>query len=154
MSPIRSFRSLHRFHRLALVAGALAVAGFAAPVPAWAGVGQITLPDLTGNWVATLGGVTGCGPSAMHVVITMNNAGSGTATLTTHGQCGDSVLTGQSFQIQSLNSNGVGTANLSCGPGCGWNLRFVLAPDRQVMNLADVDPVNPGNYLVGSAIHY
>lgn len=124
------------------------------PTRGMAGVGQITYADLQGPWVATLSGFTGCGQSAMHVTINMNNAGTGTATLTTHGQCGDSVLAGQSFKILSMNTNGSGTAGLTCGAGCGWTLRFQVAPDRQIMNLIDVDPINPGNFIAGVAVHY
>ncbi len=76
------------------------------------------------------------------------------ATLTTHEQCGDSVLASQSFKVTALNASGTGTAGLSCGVGCGWNLRIQVSPDRQVMNLIDVDPVNPGNYISGVAVHY
>ncbi|WP_127996306.1 hypothetical protein [Piscinibacter defluvii] len=138
---------------------AVAIAGivcFASTLPAssMAGVGQITFADLQGPWIATLNGLTGCGHSAMHVAISMNNAGSGTATLTTHGQCGTSVVSGQTFKILSMNTNGAGTAGLTCGVGCGWTLRFQVAPDRQIMNLIDVDPNNPGNFIAGVAVHY
>lgn len=143
-----------KFHRSSLAAAALAFAACAASTAALAGVGQVSYPDLQGPWTATLSGVTGCGPSAMHVAITMNNSGTGAATLTTHGQCGNSVLAGQTFKILTLNTNGSGTANLTCGAGCGWNLRFQVAPDRQIMNLIDVDPANPGNYIAGVAVHY
>lgn len=135
-------------------AAAVAVAAIAAPVIASAGVGQIGYADLTGTWTATLSGFTGCGNSAMLVAINLNNAGVGTATLTTHGQCGDSVATGQTFKVTALNTNGTGAAGLSCGVGCGWNLRLQVSPDRQTMNLIDVDPVNPGNYIAGVAVHY
>lgn len=150
---------MNALHRLAarIAVAALPVAtALATLVPgvSMAGVGQITLPDFSGSWVATLQGVTGCGPTSMHVQISMNNAGVGTATTTAHGQCGDSTTSGLAFRIQTLNTNGSGTANLSCGAGCGWNLRFQMSPDRQVMNLVDVDPVNPGNYIAGVAVHY
>ena len=135
-------------------AAAVAVAAIAAPVVASAGVGYIGYPDLAGNWTATLNGFTGCGSSAMLVTFNLNSAGAGTASLTTHGQCGDSVATGQTFKVTALNTNGTGTAGLSCGVGCGWNLRLQVSPDRQIMNLIDVDPVNPGNYIAGVAVHY
>ena len=141
-----------KFHRSA--ASLAIAAACAAPGITLAGVGQVTTADLSGQWVATLHGFTGCGQHAMHVSINMNNAGSGTATITNHGQCGDSVLTGQTFKIDSLNSNGTGTAGLTCGPGCGWTLRFQVSPDRTVMNLVDVEGFNPGNYLVGVAVHF
>ena len=139
--------------RMAAVA-AVAIAATAAPVIASAGVGYIAYPDLAGNWSATLSGFTGCGSSAMLVSFNLNAAGVGTATLTTHGSCGDSVASGQTFKVTGLNINGTGTANLTCGVGCGWNLRLQVSPDRQIMNLIDVDPVNPGNYIAGVAVHY
>lgn len=139
--------------RMAAVA-AVAIAATAAPVIASAGVGYIAYPDLAGNWSATLSGFTGCGSSAMLVSFNLNSAGVGTATLTTHGSCGDSVAAGQTFKVTGLNVNGTGTANLTCGVGCGWNLRLQVSPDRQIMNLIDVDPVNPGNYIAGVAVHY
>ena len=139
--------------RIAAVA-AVAIAATAAPVIASAGVGYVAYPDLAGNWTATLSGFTGCGSSAMLVAINLNSAGVGTATLTTHGQCGDSVATGQTFKVTALNTNGTGTAGLSCGVGCGWNLKIQVSPDRQTMNLIDVDPVNPNNYIAGVAVHY
>jgi hypothetical protein len=145
---------VRKFHRTAAAAAAIAFAACAAPGIGWAGVGLVGYGDLTGTWTATLNGVTGCGPSAMLVTINLNNVGVGTATLTTHGQCGDSVVTGQSFKVLALSTSGTGSANLTCGTGCGWNLRFQVAPDRQVLNLIDVDPVNPGNYIAGVAVHY
>ena len=135
-------------------AAAVAAAAIATPLMASATVGQIGYADLTGTWTATLNGFTGCGNSSMLVAITLNSAGVGTATLTTHGQCGDSVVTGQSFKVTALNTNGTGAAGLSCGVGCGWNLRLQVSPDRQIMNLIDVDPVNPGNFIAGVAVHY
>lgn len=146
--------SIRKFHRTTLAAVAVAFAACAAPTVGWAGVGLVGYADLYGPWVATLSGVTGCGPTAMHVAINMNSAGTGTATITSHGQCGNSVVTGQTFKVVSLSTNGAGTANLSCGAGCGWNLRIQVSPDRQIMNLVDVDPVNPGNYIAGVAVHY
>ena len=140
------------FHRSA---AALAFAlSCAAPAITWAGVGQVTKADLTGQWVATLHGFTGCGQHAMHVSINMNSAGSGTATITNHSQCGESVQTGQTFNIISMNTNGTGTAGLTCGAGCGWTLRFQVSPDRTIMNLVDVEPANPGNYLAGASVHF
>lgn len=148
-------RFARSFRRAALAVLPVAAA-FASclPTASSAGVGQITLPDFAGNWIATLQGVTGCGPTAMHVQISMNNAGTGTATTTLHGQCGNSTTAGLTFRILSVNTNGTGTANLTCGVGCGWNLRFQLSPDRAVMNLVDVDPANPGNYIAGTAVHF
>jgi len=136
------------------MAAAFAGSMAALPTASMAGVGLVTPSDLYGNWVATLSGFTGCGQAAMHVAINMNATGTGTATLTTHGQCGNTVLPGQTFRILTLDTNGTGTANLTCGPGCGWNLRVQVSPDRQTMNLIDVDRANPGNFIAGVAIHY
>jgi hypothetical protein len=144
---------VRKFSR-SIAATAVALAACASAPVTWAGVGQITNADLAGSWVATLHGFTGCGQHAMHVAINMGNAGVGTATITNHGQCGDSVLTAQSFKIVSLNTNGTGTAGLSCGAGCGWTFKFQVSPDRTIMNLVDVDPLNPGNFLAGVAVHY
>lgn len=119
-----------------------------------AGIGTITKPDLSGNWQMTLGGVTGCGSSTMLVNFALNTNGvANNATIKMHGQCGDSTVTGQTFQIITLNANGSGTANLSCGAGCGWNLNIQISPDRGIFNVIDVDPANPGNFIHGVAIH-
>jgi len=67
--------------------------------------------------------------------------------------CGDPSSSGNPFVIQSLNPDGSGTANLSCGPGCGWNLIIQVAKNRQIFNVVDVDHLNPGNYVEGTAIH-
>src|ERR1700756_1223875 len=79
--------------RIAAAAAAV-IAAAATPVIASAGVGQIGYAHLSGSWTGTLSGFTGCGNSAMLVTINLNSAGVGTANLTTHGQCGDSFLTG------------------------------------------------------------
>jgi hypothetical protein len=54
--------------------------------------------------------------------------------------------------IQTLKRDGSGTANLSCGVGCGWE--FTIQVDRHgtIFNLVDVDPANPGNFVAGTAI--
>jgi hypothetical protein len=66
--------------------------------------------------------------------------------------CGDIKSTGVPFVIQSLNANGSGTANLSCGSGCGWEFNIQVNHDSTIFNLVDVDPNNPGNYFEGTAI--
>lgn len=115
--------------------------------------GNISKGDLAGPWVVSLNGNTGCGLVAMEATFTLNSSGTGTASLTTHGQCGDSTVTGQTFTVNTLNTNGSGTANLSCGTGCGWNFNIQVAPDRSTFNLVDVSSANPGNYLSGVAVH-
>jgi len=113
--------------------------------------GNVTKGDLAGNWQITLGGLTGCGQSTELANINMNAAGTGTGSLSTHGTCGDSNLTAQSFTILSLNANGSGTAGLSCGTGCGWVFSIQVSADRSTFNLVDI--TDPGNFLVGTAVH-
>jgi hypothetical protein len=113
--------------------------------------GNISKGDLAGSWVLTAVGNTGCGISSELATISLTPAGTGTATLQTHGQCADSTLTGQSFTILSLKTNGEGTAGLSCGSGCGWTFTFQVSPDRSTMTLVDV--TDPGNFLSGTAVH-
>jgi len=114
--------------------------------------GAIVKADLAGPWQIALTGNTGCGSSALLFNGALNGAGSGTGTLVGHSTgCADSTSPGQTFTITSLNPNGSGTANLTCGPGCGWNFTIQVAPDRSTFNLVDVgDPLNtPG----GMAVH-
>ncbi len=106
--------------------------------------------NFTGTWQIALRGTTGCGFVSMLAQVTLNSAGSGTGSLQTHGQCGDSTLSGQTFTIGSLTTNGIGTASLSCGTGCGWNFNIQVAADRSKFNLTDVS--DPGNFLEGVAI--
>jgi hypothetical protein len=124
---------------LRLVALALlAVAGITLTAIPSAAAGGITLSELAGNWQITLYGNTGCG--------------AGSATTTYHSGCGDNTASGLPFTIESLASNGSGTANLSCGSGCGWNFNIQVNSQKDVFNLVDVSPANPGNYVQGTAI--
>jgi hypothetical protein len=119
-----------------------------------ASIGTVTKADLSGPWAMTLIGNTGCGITTLYVTFALNSAGSGTANYTSHTSgCGDGSATGVSFTVETLSSNGNGTANLSCGPACGWNLNIQVSPDRSMFNAVDVSPANPGNYLEGLAIH-
>jgi hypothetical protein len=101
----------------------------------------------------TLTDNTGCGLGSMQANFTLNSTGTDTATVTTHAQCGDSALTGQTFTVLTMTANGSGTANLSCGVGCGWDFNIQVAPDRSTFSLVDVSASNPGNYLAGVAVH-
>jgi len=109
---------------------------------------------LAGPWQATLlWSGSGCGDMSGLVNFTLDKTGAtDAAVLTTHSGCGDSTLTGQTFVIQTLEPNGSGTANLSCGTGCGWNLNIQVSRNGQMFNLVDVSPANPGNYVAGTAI--
>jgi len=120
----------------------------------------ITISQLAGPWQATLVGNTGCGLVSMLVNFTLNSSGAATdARITTHlsapngGGCIDgSVTTGQTFTIDSLHSNGSGTASLSCGPDCGWGFQIQVARNHQVANLTDVATGNPYNTPTGTMI--
>ena len=113
----------------------------------------ITMAQLQGSWQMTLIGNTGCGFTSMLVNVTMNGAGTGTANWAGHSAgCGDGQTSGHPFVIQSLNPNGSGTANLSCGTACGWEFNIQVAPDRDIFNVVDVTPANGGNFLEGTAI--
>ena len=120
----------------------------------------ITIDELAGPWQATLVGNTGCGLVSMLVNFTLNSSGAATdARITTHlsapsgGGCIDgSVTTGQTFTIDSLHSNGSGTASLSCGPDCGWGFQIQVAPNHEVANLTDVATGNPYNTPTGTMI--
>lgn len=113
---------------------------------------------LVGSWQATLIGNTGCGLSTSLVTFTLDESGVATnATNTGHfligSPCADgSVSTGNTFQILTLNSDGSGTANLSCGVACGWNFHIQVDPSLHIFNIVDVDPANPNNLLQGVAI--
>jgi len=111
------------------------------------------ISELAGAWAISLGGNTGCGSSTMYVTTTLDAAGSGTATVRGSSTgCPPSETTGLSFQIQSLNPDGSGTAGLSCGPGCGWAFTIqVPKGDTHLFTLVDVAPENPNNVLVGTA---
>jgi|HubBroStandDraft_5_1064220.scaffolds.fasta_scaffold54065_2 hypothetical protein len=113
----------------------------------------LTIGQLEGPWSTTLIGNTGCGWTALNVTFRLGPAGKGLATYQSHTSgCGDGTTTGVTFEVQTLNANGSGTANLSCGPSCGWEFNIQVAPNREVFNLVDVDPANPGNYLAGVAV--
>jgi hypothetical protein len=143
-------KHLHRQARIAVLS-VLSMVVVISVVKLSFATGNVSKGDLAGNWQITLGGVTGCGQSTELADVTLNASGSGTATLKTHGACGDSSLTGQAFTIMSLNANGSGTAGLACGTGCGWLFSIQVSPDRSTFNLVDV--TDPGNFLEGSAIH-
>lgn len=105
--------------QLALVTFAL---GTVMVQPSEASIGTITKADLSGAWRISMTGRTGCGDVAMMADVSLNTLGVGTATLKTHGDCGDSTQTGLPFTVSVVDANGAGKANLSCGVGCGWEL--------------------------------
>jgi len=147
-------RKFGQVKKIAAVLAFSAISTAAMVAPSEASIGTITKADLSGNWQMTLSGFTGCGNSAMLANFYVDYTGSSTnVVLKTHGQCGDSTVTAQTFKVLTMSATGAGTANLSCGPGCGWNLVIQVAPDRSTFNVVDIDPVNPGNYIAGVAVH-
>jgi len=132
--------------RAASVVGVALIATLAMAQPSAAAT------SLAGKWQMAISGNTGCGLTSMLVNVTLDASGFGNnAVVKSHGQCGNAVVTGQTFQILSITGR-TAKANLSCGPGCGWNLDVQIAPGYAVFNLADVDPVNPGNFIAGTAV--
>jgi hypothetical protein len=138
-----------------LIVAALSLITAASLVRRSKATGLVNKADLAGPWAMTLTGDTGCGISTSWVTFTLNAVGSASnATITSHTSgCGDPTTSGLSFTINTVNPNGSGTANLSCGTGCGWNLNIQVSPDRSMFSVVDVSPANPGNYLEGIAIH-
>jgi hypothetical protein len=120
---------------------------------------DITIAALKGSWQATLlWSGSGCGAMSGLLNFTFGTNGTtSTAILTTNsvrtriGTCGFSSSK-QTFTVQTLKPNRSGTANLSCGTACGWQLNIQVAPDLATFNLVDVDPANPGNFVEGTAI--
>jgi hypothetical protein len=112
----------------------------------------ITVAQLAGPWSASLIGNTGCGWTTLAVDFTLDSSGAAMATYRGHSSgCGDSTST-EPFSVQVVYPNGSGSANLSCGTACGWQLHIQVAPNREIFSLVDVDPANPGNFLSGVAI--
>jgi hypothetical protein len=142
--------------RAALLFGLVTLVSFASVCAAAEGKAvrpAIKLCFLKGPWQMTLVGDTGCGMTTLLVNFTLNATGSGSATITGHSAgCGDQISTDLPFVIQTLNPNGSGSANLSCGPACGWQFNIQVNRSGTIFNVVDVDPANPGNFLEGTAI--
>jgi hypothetical protein len=140
-----------RFARTSLLAAFSLLFLLGTAMPGFA-TGNIVKSDLKGAWQITLRGETGCGAVGMRASITFGTAGSGTGPLEIHGQCGDSTLAGQTFNVATLGKTGEGTATLTCGAGCLWHFGIQVAPDRATFNLADASPLDPGIFFEGTAV--
>jgi hypothetical protein len=117
------------------------------------GVSRLTVP-----WQIALVGNTSCGRTSMLFTGALNASGTATGTLTASSGCGKSSSP-QTFKITSLQSNGSGTATLSCGPGClAWNFRggngwtFDIQVGLLALTFDLVDVANGGNELAGTAM--
>jgi hypothetical protein len=117
--------------------------------------GNIGIADLTGSWQLTLFGSTGCGVGTTVANFTLNNSGVASDVSETYHTtgCGDGSASGYIFTILSLDADGYGTANLNCGPSCGWNFDIQVSPDRSTFNVVDVSTANPSNFQAGVAIN-
>jgi hypothetical protein len=118
-------------------------------------VGDIARANFSGAWQLALYGQTSCGNGATLVNFKMNTKGVATAaTEKNHtSSCGDTTSAGNTFTLQASNGDGSGTATLTCGTGCTYNLNYQLSPDRSTFSIVDVSPSDPGKFLVGKAIH-
>jgi hypothetical protein len=116
----------------------------------------MSIADLQGTWQMTVIGQTGCGFGTTVYVFALDATGTGYVSATYHtAGCGNGSVTTAAqdqFLIHSLNPDGSGTAGLTCGPGCGWELTIQVSENRQVFNFADVDAANPNNFIEGTAI--
>lgn len=106
-----------------------------------------------GQWQIALVGNTGCGQTVMLFTGSLNGSPTATGPLTASSGCGSSKST-QTFTINTWNPQGYaignGTANLSCGVGCGWDFE-IQEQIGQVFTLVDV--TNGGNnVLAGTAV--
>jgi hypothetical protein len=110
---------------------------------------------LAGPWQATLvWSGSGCGPMAGVVNFNLDKNGvDNSATLRTHGACGDNTST-ELFRIDSLSADGSGRASLTCNNqvGCGWVLTIQVDRRGTIFNMADIEPENPENFVAGTAI--
>ena len=113
------------------------------------------ISQFKGNWAGFIVGNTGCGITSMYLTFTLDASGQGNGTVTSVGHstgCPDGTSSGNNFNVTAFNSNGSGTATLSCGNGCGWTFTIQMSRNSQIFNLVDVFSGNPGNYLAGTAI--
>lgn len=108
--------------------------------------------SLLGKWTIVLGGNTGCGSTSLYVTVTLNGAGTGSATVLGHSTgCANSNTT-ETFSVLSLAPDGQGTASLTCGVGCGWQFKIQVGRSGNEMILANVEPTNPNNTPVGMGL--
>jgi hypothetical protein len=112
---------------------------------------SVSLTSMSGSWVISLVGVTGCGQTTLRALATLGTTGKSSSTsLVTHSSTCGNATSAETFDITGLQSTGTGTAHLSCGDGCGWDFDIQVASGNNVFNLVDV--TNGENYLAGVAI--
>jgi hypothetical protein len=118
--------------------------------------GQITKTNLAGSWQGTalgedrVGGSTGV--SAFVLTFKLNaKALTTNATLVIHGEEGDMTVTDLTFEVQTLNADGSGTARLTDGID-SFNWRIQVSPDRSTMSFVDVNPAGE-EMMTGFFVH-
>jgi len=142
--------------RLAILVALMLVTLVAVAIPAAAAEGkakpEITLAKLKGSWQATVYGEGGCGEGSKLVTFTLNSDGVATDAVWSYHTtgCGDATITGQTFEITTLNSDGSGTATLTIGGGVTLSFSIQVSGSGQVFNLVDI--TDSGNYEEGTAV--
>jgi hypothetical protein len=116
--------------------------------------GHIVKANLAGAWQVAVGAAENGGEcdGSARVRFTLNAKGvATTAAIVYHNECdGDGIVTG-TFKVLTLNPDGSGTAQVTCGEGCELNLRIQVSPDRSTFSVADV--TTPGEFSIATAIH-
>lgn len=141
--------------RLAILVALMLVTLVAVAIPAAAAEKakpEITLAKLKGAWQATVYGEGGCGEGSKLVTFTLNSGGVATDAVWSYHTtgCGDATITGQTFEITTLNSDGSGTATLTIGGGVTLSFSIQVSGSGQVFNLVDI--TDSGNYEEGTAV--
>ena len=118
--------------------------------------GQITKSNLAGLWQGhfvgedRVGGSTGV--SALLLTFKLNaKALTNNATLVIHGEEADMTVTDLTFEVQTLNADGSGTARLTDGIE-SFNWRIQVSPDRSTIGVVDVNPAGE-EIMAGFFVH-
>ena len=113
---------------------------------------EVTLAKLKGAWQATFVGEDACGMGSSLVTFTLGSSGVATnATWQYHSaSCGDGANTGLNFTIDTLNTDGSGTATLNVSESSKITLTIQVSVNSQVMNMVDI--TDSSHYLAATAI--
>ena len=113
---------------------------------------EVTLTKLKGSWQTTFVGQDACGTGSALVKFTLNSSGVATnSTWQYHSaSCGDGANTGLNFTIDTLNTDGSGTATLNVSESSKIALTIQVSANGQVMNMVDITDSN--HYLAATAI--
>jgi hypothetical protein len=113
---------------------------------------EVTLAKLKGAWQATFVGQDACGMGSALVTFTLGSSGVATnSTWQYHSaNCGDGANTGLNFTIDTLNTDGSGTATLNVSESSKITLTIQVSVNSQVMNMVDI--TDSSHYLAATAI--